>query len=203
MTAAHFLSLYLFALIASGTPGPNNIMLMTSAVNFGLRRSLPHLAGAWVGVPLLMLGVGYGLYGLLMAFPWLFVALRVVALAYLLYLAWRIATAGDPQSGRTGGRPLTFLQAAAFQWVNPKVWMMAVTAIATFGRADHLGVDVAIVAATFPLANAIPLISWTLFGTVMRRLLSSPRTVSLFNVSMAILLLLSLLPVLFGWVRLR
>jgi threonine/homoserine/homoserine lactone efflux protein len=197
VTAAHFLSLYLFALAACATPGPNNIMLMASGVNFGLRRSLPHVLGAWTGVPLLMLGIGYGLYGLLVAFPWMLTALHLAALVYLLYLAWRIATAGPPASGgATAARPFTFLQAAAFQWVNPKMWMMGVTALTMFSRADHRAMDAAIIAAVFPIANGPCLLGWTLFGTMMRRTLTSGYTVRVFNVGMAILLLLSLLPVL-------
>jgi threonine/homoserine/homoserine lactone efflux protein len=180
VTAAHFLSLYLFALAACATPGPNNIMLMASGVNFGLRRSLPHVLGAWTGVPLLML-----------------TALHLAALVYLLYLAWRIATASPPASGgATAARPFTFLQAAAFQWVNPKMWMMGVTALTMFSRADHRAMDAAIIAAVFPIANGPCLLGWTLFGTMMRRTLTSGYTVRVFNVGMAILLLLSLLPVL-------
>jgi threonine/homoserine/homoserine lactone efflux protein len=202
VTATHFLSLYLFALVASGTPGPNNIMLMASGVNFGLRRSLPHLLGAWVGVPLLMLAIGYGLYGLLVAFPWLLTVLHLVALVYLLYLAWRIATTGAPDSGgRTAARPFTFLQAAAFQLLNVKMWMMGVTAMTMFSRADHFATDVAFIAAAFPLANGPCLLGWTIFGTMMRRVLSSGYAVRVFNVGMAILLLLSLLPVLLGRVH--
>ena len=125
----------------------------------------------------------------------------IVGLVYMLYLAWRIATAGGPVSGGTGGTAVHVPAGGGVPVGEPKVWIMGVTSITTFGQAGHLASDVALVALAFPLANAPALVSWTVFGTVMRRVLSSPYAVRVFNVGMAILLVLSLLPVLLGWVK--
>jgi threonine/homoserine/homoserine lactone efflux protein len=192
----HLTSLVVFSLIGALSPGPNNIMLMTSGVNFGLRASGPHVAGVWLGVTLVQLLIGAGFYALLQAFPWLYTALHLAALFYLLYLAWRMATATSTASGRNTPHPLTFLQAAAFQCVNPKVWAVGLAAITTFARPDHVRTDVVVIALTIGLVSVPCLVLWTAFGTVMRHALSTPKAVRFFNVAMAILLVLSLLPVL-------
>jgi len=196
MLLPHLLSLALFAFVGTLTPGPNNIMLMTSGVNFGLRASVPHLVGVWFGVTLAQMSIGAGFYGLLKAFPWLYAVMHLAALAYLIYLAWRIATAANISSGKNAPHPLTFVQAAAFQCVNPKVWAVGLAAITTFARADHVMADAAVIALTIGFVSVPCLLLWTAFGTVMRQALSTRAAVRSFNVTMAILLVLSLLPVL-------
>ena len=196
MPTTHLSSLVIFAFVSGITPGPNNIMVMSSGVNFGLRPSLPHVAGTLGGIFLVMLLAGEGVNGLLHAFPWLYNALRFAALLYMLYLAWRIAATSTVHEGGKATRPLTFLQAAAFQWVNPKVWAVGLAAITTFARPAHLATDVVAVAAVVVVTSAPNLLIWTVFGTLMRRALSSPGAARFFNLTMAILLVLSLVPAL-------
>jgi threonine/homoserine/homoserine lactone efflux protein len=125
----------LFALVSSITPGPNNTMLLASGVNFGFLRTIPHALGISLGFMLLVVAVGLGLGEIFTAAPWTYTALRWIGAAYLLYLAWCIATSGRmSEAGEHGGTPMTFLGAAAFQWVNPKAWVMAVGAITTYVR---------------------------------------------------------------------
>ncbi len=184
-----------FAFVATVTPGPNNLMLMASGANFGFRRSLPHMVGIAGGVAVMTLLVGTGLMALFEAVPLLESALRVLSVGYLLWLAVRIATAA-PVADRTGdARPLTALQAAAFQWVNPKAWAIALSAISLYAP-DRSLVSVALVAAAFTLV-CFPAISlWTWAGTVLRRWLTGGARLRAFNVTMALLLVASLYPVL-------
>jgi len=114
-----------FAFVSSITPGPNNLMLMASGANFGFRRSIPHMFGIGLGFVFMVLLVGAGLVQIFDAYPVSHMALKVVSVFYLLYLAAKIATAAPVRQGQCGGTPMTFLQAAAFQWVNPKAWAMA------------------------------------------------------------------------------
>ncbi|MCF2904369.1 LysE family translocator [Octadecabacter sp. CECT 8868] len=202
MSFETFLALISFAFVGTVTPGPNNAMLMASGANFGVWRSLPHMAGISVGFPLMIALVGLGLMQVFDAFPIVDTVLRVVSVAYLLWLAWKIATAA-PKIGDapdTGGTPLTFLQAASFQWVNPKAWSMAVYAITRFATdadgARSLGA-VAVVAGAF-FAVSLPSVSaWTKLGQQMQRFLTSPRRLRAFNITMAVLLVLTLVPLFF------
>ena len=125
--------LTMFGIAMSFTPGPNNFMLMTSGLNFGFRRTLPHLFGVFHGFTLLTLCIGLGLGGLFTAFPILYTILKYAGAAYMLYLAWTIAMS-DTKAKKTAARkrPFTFIEAAAFQWVNPKAWIAIVGAISTY-----------------------------------------------------------------------
>lgn len=188
--------LALFAFASSITPGPNNLMLLASGANFGLRRTLPHLAGVALGFVFLLLMVGTGLLQLFQALPgsqWL---LKVAAVGYLSYLALRIATAAPatPEVAASG-RPFSFWQAVAFQWVNPKAWTMALTAVAVYAPSQSLWA-VAGVAGVFGLINLPCVSAWTLLGQRLRGLLADPRRMRLFNRVLALLLLGSLIPVL-------
>ncbi|MCG7574969.1 LysE family translocator [Phaeobacter sp. CNT1-3] len=184
-----------FAFVTSVTPGPNNLMLMTSGANYGFRRSIPHMLGIAVGFTVMVALVGVGLMGLFDAVPVTYTVLKVAGIAYLLWLAWKIAGAGMPDtSGRTG-KPMTFLQAAAFQWVNPKAWQMALTAITLYAP-DRSMLSVLVVAMIFGAINLPTVSSWTILGQQMSRVLSSPLRLRVFNVTMAALLVASLLPVL-------
>ncbi|ANC03738.1 MULTISPECIES: LysE family translocator [Pseudomonas] len=188
----------LFAFVSSITPGPNNTMLLASGVNFGVRRSIPHAMGISIGFMLMVLGVGFGLGELFKAWPPLYSILRYVGAAYLLYLAWKIATSG-PISGDAAGtrKPLSFWGAAAFQWVNPKAWVMAVGAITTYTPAQGYVLNVIVIAALFALVNLPSVGIWVMFGSALRNLLQNPRWLMLFNVLMALLLVISLYPLLF------
>ena len=143
------LSLLLFAFVATITPGPNNVMVAASAARHGLRATVPHMAGIAVGFAAMIALVGLGLGEVILRAPAVAAVLRMLALGWLLVLAWRIARAGAPGEGQAGP-PLGFFGAAAFQWVNPKAWLMAVSANAVFILPDRpLGPQFALVALVF------------------------------------------------------
>lgn len=192
-----FAALVAFAFVSSVTPGPNNFMLLASGVNFGFRRTVPHMFGIAGGFTSLLLAVGFGLGALLAAFPALHLVLKVAGGAYLLYLAWRIAMSRslDTKEGRDG-RPMTFLEAAAFQWVNPKAWMMAVTAMAIYTSPQAPVLSVLLVALAFTLVNFPSVSIWAGFGTAMRGFLADPVRLKWFNIGMGLLLAASLWPML-------
>ena len=139
----------LFALVTSITPGPNNTMLLTSGVNFGFRRTLPHVFGISAGVVLLMLCVGFGLGEAFQRFPALYSVLEIASVAYLLYLAWKIGTSGEVKLRNGERRPMKFHEAIAFQWVNPKAWMMVLTAVTTIHLSENFGSNVMLMAVVF------------------------------------------------------
>lgn len=190
------LALVGFSVASSVTPGPNNLMLLASGVNFGFRRTLPHMLGIGGGFAFLLLCVGFGLGAVLQQAPALHLAIKVVGVVYLLYLAWKIATAGPIEDREGKAVPMTFLQAAAFQWVNPKAWFMAVTAMSLYTIPANYVLSVVLIAAVFAAIN-VPCISlWAGMGVALRRLLSDPRTLRYFNITMALLLAASLWPML-------
>ncbi len=197
MSAHIFFALLLFAFVASITPGPNNLMVLTSGVNFGFRRTVPHMLGIIFGFVVLLLAVGFGLGALLTLYPPLHLALKIAGGAYLLYLAWRIALSRSMSTGEgTGGEPMTFWQAAAFQWVNPKAWVMGVTAMALYTNPEAPLLTVLVVTAAFGIVSVPSLSSWTAFGTALRGLLSNPVRLKWFNIVMGLLLVASLWPML-------
>ncbi|MDO6590247.1 LysE family translocator [Loktanella sp. D2R18] len=186
-----------FAFATSVTPGPNNLMLMASGANYGLRRTLPHMFGISLGHAFMVLVVGLILLQLFDKFPVLNIALKVLSVTYMLWLAWKIAHAAPPDEKKTGGKPFTFLQAAAFQWVNPKAWSMAITAISGYAPQDN-GVlyGTAIVACVFAAVNLPSVSIWAWTGVQVRRWLGSAQRLRIFNVTMALLLVASLYPIL-------
>jgi threonine/homoserine/homoserine lactone efflux protein len=189
-------ALFVFAFVTSVTPGPNNLMLMASGANFGFRRSMPHMLGVAIGFAAMVFLVGVGLVGLFQTEPRAALVLKLVSIAYMLWLAWKIAHAAPPEEKAAGGTPLTFLQAAAFQWVNPKAWAMALTAVSVHAP-DRSLASVALVAAIFGAINLPSVGVWVLMGQQVRRFLTGPGRLRAFNITMAVLLVLSLLPVLF------
>ena len=192
-----FLALVVFAFVSSVTPGPNNLMLLASGVNFGFRRTVPHMAGIGFGFWLLLMAVGLGLGAMLSAFPALHLALKVAGGAYLLYLAWRVATSRSMSSGGAGqGRPMTFLEAVAFQWVNPKAWVMAVTAMAIYTDPQRPLLTVVLVAAAFAIVNFPSVSVWAAFGVALRGFLADPVRLKWFNIAMGVLLAATLIPML-------
>lgn len=187
--------LALFAFVSSITPGPNNMMLMASGANFGFRRTIPHMLGIGIGFTIMIVLVGIGLMQVFDAIPALHGILTVIGIAYLVWLAWKIAHADMPSTEGSKGRPMTFLQAALFQWVNPKAWQMGLTAITLYAP-DRTWQAIALVAVMFGLINLPSVSTWTVLGQQLRRILSSRRRLQLFNWTMAALLLASLIPVL-------
>jgi len=196
MTTELLLAFIAFAFVTSVTPGPNNMMLLASGVNFGLRRSLPHMFGISLGFMLLVASVGLGLGQLFEQVPLLYSVLRYLGAAYLLYLAWKIANSGAPDSqSNAAGKPFSFLQAAAFQWVNPKAWIMAIGAITTYTPQENFVVNVLLIAALFALVNCPSVGLWTVAGSLLRNWLSNARALRVFNIGMALLLIASLYPI--------
>jgi len=198
MTAGLVLALAGFALVMSITPGPNNTMLLASGVNFGFRRTVPHMLGVTLGCVSMVALIGLGLGGLLAAYPVFYEVLRYVGAAYLLVLAWRIARSGPPKAGAVRGRPMPAWQAAAFQYVNPKAWMMVVGAVTTYAPREGFVRNIAVVALVFAIVNLPAIALWAGFGAVLRGWLDRPARLRAFNVAMALLLVLSLYPLLDG-----
>lgn len=198
MTPEAILALAGFSVVAAITPGPNNLMLLASGANFGLARTIPHMLGVAGGFGILLTSVGLGLGQILGMWPTAFLVLKFACALYLAYLAWRIATAGSVGKGEVAGRPFSFLQAAAFQWVNPKAWFMAITAIAVYAVPDRYTSSVVVIVALFVLCSVPCNLLWCGLGTGMRRWLSDPWRLRAFNWTMAGLLLLSVLPMIAG-----
>lgn len=191
------LAFALFALVTSITPGPNNTMLLASGVNFGFNRSIPHILGISCGFFFLVLAVGLGLGAVFEAYPVLYSVLRYVGAAYLLYLAWKIARSGPMSETEQGqGKPISYWGAAAFQWVNPKAWVMAVGAISTYTPLQGYFTNVLVISAVFALINAPTVSLWAACGSLLRNVLRNPRWLRLFNLGMAALLVISLYPLL-------
>ncbi|MCC1482595.1 LysE family translocator [Roseibaca sp. Y0-43] len=196
MTIEIFAALLTFAFVTAVTPGPNNVMLMASGVNFGFRRTIPHMVGVALGHAFMVFLVGIGLMGAFIGYPPLQMALKVVSVLYMLWLAWKIATAVPPSGTKVEGHPLTFLQAAAFQWVNPKAWIMSLAAVAIYAP-DQQFTAVAWVALGFLSVGWLTTVIWTAVGVSLRRLLTRPTWLRVFNYTMAVLLVASLYPVVF------
>ncbi|SDP30358.1 Threonine/homoserine/homoserine lactone efflux protein [Pseudomonas arsenicoxydans] len=187
----------LFALVTSITPGPNNTMLLASGVNFGFNRTIPHMLGITCGFFVLVVAVGFGLGAVFQTYPMLYTVLRYVGAAYLLYLAWKIAHSGPVSESEKGeSKPISYLDAAAFQWVNPKAWIMAIGAISTYTPMQGYFTNVIVIAAVFALINLPSVSVWAGCGTLLRNVLKDRRWLRLFNWGMALLLVASLYPLL-------
>lgn len=197
MTTEQLLAFCAFAVITLVTPGPNNMMILASGLNYGFARTLPHLAGIAFGFSLMVFLTGTGLHSIFVRFPVIHTVLKYAGAAYLLWLAWHLARSG-PIDGerRERERPMGFLGAAAFQWVNPKAWVMAVGAISTYlPNASHLP-DVMVLTLIYGVLCAPCIGLWAGFGVAMRRVLTDARSVRIFNGFAAALLVASLYPIL-------
>lgn len=184
-----------FVVAATVTPGPNNLMVLVSGANFGLTRTLPHIAGIAFGFPAMIIAVGLGLEVVFDVVPGLELALKYLAFAYLLWLAWRMTQAGRPETSQVRRRPLTFLEAVAFQWVNPKAWSMIFSGVTVFASgANNQLIAVGAIAGLFGLVCLPNGVAWTLFGTAISHWLANDVWRTRFNWLMAILLVVSVLP---------
>jgi threonine/homoserine/homoserine lactone efflux protein len=178
------------------TPGPNNILVASSGVNFGFRATIPHILGVTFGYPAMLLIVGLGLAKVFIAMPQIHVVLKYLCIVYLLYLAWRIATASAVGEARRISKPLTFMQAAAFQWVNGKGWVVALSAVTTYTVVNStLPLQIIALSAIALLITFGSVSTWTFFGAMLRQLLHTERRRRWFNYSMAALLVASIVPV--------
>ncbi len=191
-----FLSLIGFILVSTVTPGPNNFMLFASGLNFGYRATLPHVFGIASGFAFLLLSVGLGLGQLLEVFPAAFTAIKVFGALYMLYLAWRIANSGPLKVGKGKDRPMKYFEAALFQWVNPKAWVIATVLASTYTSKDNYYLSLGIIVAICAIANIPTISTWAVFGTAMKQVLSDPKKLRIFNIAMAVALVLSLWPML-------
>ncbi|TPL97656.1 LysE family translocator [Mesorhizobium sp. B2-3-10] len=197
MTLDAFLALLLYALVTSVTPGPNNFMLLASGVNFGIVRTIPHMLGISIGFLVLLLAVGFGLGAVLTAFPALHTGLKIAGAVYLLYLAWKIAMSRSLSGkGETDARPMRFIDAAAFQWVNPKAWVMAITAMAVYTNPERPFLSVILIGVAFTVVNLPSVSVWAGFGTALRGFLADPVRLKWFNIGMGVLLAATLWPML-------
>jgi len=188
------LALLSFCLVSTITPGPNNMMLLASGANFGLRRTVPHILGISGGCAVMVFVLGWGLAGIFDRAPALYVALHIASTAYLLWLAWRIATSTGPGEAAVRGEPLGALGAAAFQWVNPKAWAMVLGAVASFARPGHIVMDVPVIAIVLIVVGLPCITLWAGSGSMLKGVLARPGALRLFNWSMAALLVASILP---------
>ncbi|GHG60643.1 lysine transporter LysE [Alishewanella longhuensis] len=190
-----FWALVFFAFATSITPGPNNIMIMSSGVNYGVQKSLPHLAGIQLGFLVMLLAVGLGAGLILQQHPLLHQVIKLLGSFYLLYLAWKIASAEPAQITTGNSKPLSFMQALLFQWVNAKAWVMITGAIAAFTSLQGLyWQQIALIAVVFLLVGLPCTGSWLLFGAALKRLLTAAEHRRRFNQLMGLLLALSVLP---------
>lgn len=195
MTHDLYLALLGFAFVTSVTPGPNNMMLLASGVNFGLRRTLPHMLGISLGCGFMVFVLGLGVAGIFRSWPAALLLLKILSVAYMLWLAWKIAHSAAPGEGQAAtGQPLSALQAAAFQWVNPKAWAMALGAVTAYVAIPSVEAYLA-VAAGFILAGLPAIALWAAAGQALRGWLQEPGRLRVFNWSMALLLVASLWPV--------
>ena len=196
MTYSLLSGLVIFCLVSSITPGPNNLMLLASGANFGIRRTLPHMLGVVLGFTFMVIVIGLGAAQVFQRIPVAHSVLTIVSVFYLLYLAYKIGTANSKVLGeKVTGSPITFLQAVFFQWVNPKTWAMAITAITVYiGDAGLFFLGIA--ACIFGIVNIPSMLLWTTLGQQMARILKNPTRLKVFNWTMAALLVASLYPVL-------
>jgi len=194
-----FLAMAVFASVTAFTPGPNNIMLAASGVNFGFAHTIPHMLGVTAGFMAVLAVCATGLGLIVTTVPALLVALKAACGLYMLWLAWKVATASvvnDDDSAPK--RPLTFFQAAVFQWINPKALVVALSAIAIYVRPDNRAVDFAILLVVFTATTAGSVATWAGFGVGLRRFLKDPAHARIFNVAMALLLVASIVPIVTG-----
>jgi len=187
----------MFAFVTSVTPGPNNMMLLASGVNFGVKRTLPHWLGVSLGHFVMLLLVGAGLESLLKTYPFVYQVMKVVGFAYLVYLAWGVARSGAPERhGEEATQPISFLGAAAFQWVNPKAWMMAVGYFSNYMPTDASITFVVLTCMMFSAINFPSVGLWVGLGAKLEHYLQSDGIRKIFNGAMALLLITSMVPVL-------
>jgi threonine/homoserine/homoserine lactone efflux protein len=198
MTFEQAVAFFLFSVAAAGTPGPSNALLTATGANVGVWRGLPALGGVAVGMGLMMFVVAFGLGSLILDHPLVLTAVKWCGAAVLCWLAWKIATAAATVSGpgaSATARPIGFWGAAAFQWINPKSWLVCASASATFldtRAGGALGQSLAF-GATFVLASLPSCLPWLAFGAVVHRFLRSERALRAFNVTMGLLLAASVI----------
>jgi threonine/homoserine/homoserine lactone efflux protein len=196
MSHSLLIAFVMFATVMFITPGPNNIMLLSSGLTYGFRRTLPHVAGITIGFAFMVGAVGAGLGTIFIAYPVLQTILKYAGVAYLIYLAAVIAMSepvAPEQDNRRG--PMTFWGAAMFQWVNAKGWVMVIGTITAYAAIAAYPWNIVIQVGLSLILGVVSCTAWALFGSALRPVLTSRRLVRTFNIIMALLLLASLYPV--------
>ena len=199
-TITMLISIGTFTLSTVMTPGPNNIMLLSSGLTFGYKRTIPHMFGVMFGFSFMVVLVGLGMGIIFKKFPFIFSTLKIIGILYLFWMAYKIANndEGYEVDKENKSNPFTFLQAAAFQWVNPKAWIMAITSISVFVTSNENSLfQVLTIAFIYLLSGIISTNSWALGGVILKRIIKDKTSVKIFNITMAILLLLSVVPFIF------
>ena len=193
-----YLSVILFAVATCVTPGPNNVMLMSSGVNFGISRTMRHVIGINVGFPLMLIVVGWGAGALFSEYPIFHAILRVVSIGYLIYLAYGVANSPIADLNDKSGSPLGVINAAFFQWVNPKAWIMCIGAVSAYTNpSNSYYFQVVLIAFIFFIFGTPCSLLWVFFGNFLKKFLNRPNALRIFNITMGILLMVSLLPEIF------
>jgi len=188
-------ALFSFGVVISITPGPNNIMLATSGVNFGLWRTVPQMAGITTGVLLAIIGTGLGLGTVFSLYPLVRQVLQGMGIAYTLWLSWKLATSGSLGGGDLP-RPMRYGASFAFQWVNPKVWLTAIGTVALYMRPGHTLVDTTTITCVIAMINIPVMLLWTGFGVFLREFLRIPGRIRIFNIAMGVVLAASVISLL-------
>ncbi|EKT54511.1 LysE family translocator [Providencia rettgeri] len=198
MNLETLLALSLFSFVTSITPGPNNIMLLASGINFGFSKTLPHSFGVSIGFLIMLFAVGLGVGALIQSSPITYSVLKYFGIIYLFWLAWKTTISHSvAQSNNQEIKPLTFLEAALFQWINPKAWMMAISGMAMYTNINAPYLSMVQVAVIFAAINWPCVAIWAMFGSKLREKLKQPKTLRRFNLVMGVLLALSGVSVLF------
>lgn len=189
-----YMAVLLFAATNTLTPGINNMMIMSSGLNFGIRKSIPHLMGILIGFPLMFIVAGVGFVSVIVAMPELHQLIQVMGVMYLLYFAWVIATSADKVKA-SNNKIIGFWQAVAIQWVNPKAWVMITGAFAAFTKTDaDLFLQVLYITSAFVIVGIPTICAWLFCGSLLSRVLQQPKSRRYFNYSMSALLVISILP---------
>ena len=193
-----FFAILFFTIATMVTPGPNNIMVMTSSLNYGIKRTMPHYLGICFGFPAMVFVIGLGFGTLFTEFPLLHQIIQIVGVVFLLYISWKIATTETDLKKQKSSKPFSFLQAAMFQWVNPKAWVMAISAVSAYTSVGgNLTYEILIICLTFFLVGFPCIGIWMVFGKALKHLLKSPRHQKIFNIGMGTLLAASIVLILF------
>jgi len=196
MSQPLFIAFVMFAAVMYLTPGPNNIIVLSSGLSYGFRPTLPAIAGITFGCAFMVAAAGVGFGAIFVAYPALQTILKYAGAAYLIYLAARIGFAEPVAPGRDNRRgPMTFWGAVLFQWVNVKGWVMVIGTITAYAGIARFPWNIAIQVAICLVLGVVATSIWTLSGTSLRPLMTSRRAVRTFNMVMAGLLLVSLYPV--------
>ena len=194
METSTFISFATFAVVSAFTPGPNNVLLAASGANFGFFRTLPHIFGIVVGFCSLVVAAGLGLATFFATMPWLYDVLKAISVLFLLYLAWKIGSAGRTTENDKD-KPLSFVQAASFQLVNPKAITVIISSVTAYtSTAENIGTEVTMLLVVFATVTICATCTWAVFGTAIAHLLNSQSRLRRFNITMALLLVASLLP---------